>query len=611
MDGNYNGDFRMLFHIKELNGLKTYHSILIIVLASFVIRMLLRSNYLDDWDSVQFILGLNNYSIVAHQPHPPGYPVYIFIGRIVDQFFNCGIESFTFMSSLFGSLALIPTFLLAKEFFGYRVGILSAIILSFAPAEMLFSEVVMSDIISMFFITATVYLLYRGIRSSKYLYLGSFILAITIGVRQTDFLLAPLIFFTCIYKRNIKELAFSLVILSIGIALWLVPTIIDTGFSNFIVAQNTQGQYAFEHATFSTLGEANFNNLLITIKILISLFSEGWSSSFFIFCLISFAAILIEMGNFRKIIIDKRLIFLTIWILSYIILFIFFYYLYITRYLLPVFPPMAIIFGYSSIKLISKIKIKFIKILFTLSITGIIICMGAHAIVDAYALHITEPAPISAVKFIEEKYDPNTTLIIAHESFRHFQYYLPAFSIKIDPLLSPREQIDYFAKNKTIIIERPPSFYNTCKSYTFYRDPMIYPKHFMVELVELNENLKNVFLCDGWYGYENWNNISSYWMNGTGTIFITSPENCSIILSLSALSFYRNRTLEVYSGDNLVARVNVPTSFLNVSVPVTLDEGLNILRLHVPEGCERPCDKMELNTDSRCLSLAVQNVVLA
>ncbi|MEI2761867.1 ArnT family glycosyltransferase [Methanothrix soehngenii] len=190
--------------MKELNVLKTYYPILMIVLASFVIRMFLRSsNYLDDWDSVQFILGLNNYSMVARRPHPPGYPVYIFVRRIVDQFFNCGLESFTFMSSLFGSLALIPTFLLAKEFFGYRVGILSAIILSLAPAEMLFSEVVMSDIVSMFFITATVYFLYRGIKSSKYLYLGAFILAVTIGVRQTDL---PLIIMLLSIRIYISEM---------------------------------------------------------------------------------------------------------------------------------------------------------------------------------------------------------------------------------------------------------------------------------------------------------------------------------------------------------------------------------------------------------------------
>ena len=68
---------------------------------------------------------------------------------------------------------------------------------------------------------------------------------------------------------------------------------------------------------------------------------------------------------------------------------------------------------------------------------------------------------------------------------------------------------------------------------------------------------------------------------------------------------------QFYSGDNLAKRVNVPASFLNVSVPVTFEEGLNILRLHVPEGCERPCDIKELNNpDSRCLSIAVQNITV-
>jgi len=115
----------------------------------------------------------------------------------------------------------------------------------------------------------------------------------------------------------------------------------------------------------------------------------------------------------------------------------------------------------------------------------------------------------------------------------------------------------------------------------------------------------------GCYGTEDWSGIPTCWMHSDGTLAAFSPRNLTANISLNALSFYRNRTLEVYSGDNLVARVNVPTSFSNVSAPVTLEEGLNILRLHVPEGCERPCDIKELNNpDSRCLSIAMQNVTV-
>lgn len=115
----------------------------------------------------------------------------------------------------------------------------------------------------------------------------------------------------------------------------------------------------------------------------------------------------------------------------------------------------------------------------------------------------------------------------------------------------------------------------------------------------------------GFYEIESWSGVSSRWMQENAAIHINSSENSNATLSLNALSFYRNRTLEIYSGDNLVMRENVPTSFMNVSVPVTLKEGLNILRLHVPEGCERPCDIKELNNpDSRCLCIAVQNITV-
>ena len=82
-------------------------------------------------------------------------------------------------------------------------------------------------------------------------------------------------------------------------------------------------------------------------------------------------------------------------------------------------------------------------------------------------------------------------------------------------------------------------------------------------------------------------------------------------MNLNALSFYHNRILEAYFGDELLMRVDVPTSFINIIIPLDLTKGVNTIRLHVPEGCERPCDIKELkNTDSRCLSIAMQNVTV-
>ena len=37
---------------------------------------------LEDIDSVNFALGVRDFDVAAHRPHPPGYPVYIALGKV-------------------------------------------------------------------------------------------------------------------------------------------------------------------------------------------------------------------------------------------------------------------------------------------------------------------------------------------------------------------------------------------------------------------------------------------------------------------------------------------------------------------------------------------------
>ena len=107
--------------------------------------------------------------------------------------------------------------------------------------------------------------------------------------------------------------------------------------------------------------------------------------------------------------------------------------------------------------------------------------------------------------------------------------------------------------------------------------------------------------------------MSTRWMENDSLITIYSSENRTATLSLNALSFYRNRTLEISCNGVHLARVAVParTGFVNVGMPMHLAKGENTIRLHVPEGCDRVCDIMELNSsDPRCLSIAMQNITV-
>jgi GT2 family glycosyltransferase len=115
----------------------------------------------------------------------------------------------------------------------------------------------------------------------------------------------------------------------------------------------------------------------------------------------------------------------------------------------------------------------------------------------------------------------------------------------------------------------------------------------------------------GFYDIENWSCTPARWMQSDAAIAVFSSKDSIALLSLRALSFYRNRTLEIFSERTLEARVDLPTTFIKMNMSIYLKKGANKLRLHVPEGCERPSDKKELNSsDKRCLSIALQDLTV-
>src|SRR3954462_9940756 len=72
---------------------------------------------LEDIDSINFALGLRHFDPALHQPHPPGYPVFIALGRLSLAVVHAAMPSVSavhaeaialaFWSAIGGVLALI------------------------------------------------------------------------------------------------------------------------------------------------------------------------------------------------------------------------------------------------------------------------------------------------------------------------------------------------------------------------------------------------------------------------------------------------------------------------------------------------------------------------
>ena len=71
---------------------------------------------LEDIDSVNFALGVRDFDVAAHRPHPPGYPVYIALGKIATAVAGLGVaapqsaieaKALSVLSLLGGLLAIV------------------------------------------------------------------------------------------------------------------------------------------------------------------------------------------------------------------------------------------------------------------------------------------------------------------------------------------------------------------------------------------------------------------------------------------------------------------------------------------------------------------------
>ena len=403
-----------------------------ITIFSLIIHLIYRAPYLEDWDSVQFALGLHQYSVILHQPHPPGYPIYILFGKFIYLFTKSDIQSLTFLSALFGSLAIIPLFFLTKKMFSPTVAYIASIIFVLLPIEWLLSEVANSNITGLFFTLILAYFIYTWSRTPtkfKTVILGA-LAALVLGIRFTDFpVIIALLGVFIIKKHSWKYSLYLLASFIISISLWLIPLLIITGPIEFYGAYREVANYVTWHDTL--LGQSyTFKHLIkVRIEYLWQLLQSAYTQififisifSFFIFCL---------KKEIRK---QFYFYFLLTWFFSYFIPLVFFYNLELPQYTLPLLPPLVIINTYIFTSIIKNRLILFLSIF----LLAIYLFLQTSPQVKHQAIDI--PPTIAPVLYVQKNFNPSETLLITTFIYRQFQYYAPEFKNFYGPEKVPEQ----------------------------------------------------------------------------------------------------------------------------------------------------------------------------
>src|SRR5688572_13384832 len=76
-----------------------------------------RARMLYNWDAVQFALALREFDVAKHQPHPPGYLLYVGLGRLVNQWVGDPAQAYVGLAMLFSAATTFIVYWLARKLY--------------------------------------------------------------------------------------------------------------------------------------------------------------------------------------------------------------------------------------------------------------------------------------------------------------------------------------------------------------------------------------------------------------------------------------------------------------------------------------------------------------
>jgi len=149
-----------------------------------VTRVLARGHSPWDWDEALFCLGVRDYNVVLHHPHPPGYPLFVGAAKLVRLAVHSDFLALQIVVLLSGAALLPLLFFFAREArFPFATAFGAALVFVFLPNVWIYSGSAMSDIPSLSLTLLACALLLRGCRSGRAYVAGAICLALAAGIR--------------------------------------------------------------------------------------------------------------------------------------------------------------------------------------------------------------------------------------------------------------------------------------------------------------------------------------------------------------------------------------------------------------------------------------------
>lgn len=434
---------RFLLHQQLANTDENWrvHTLIFFAL-TLLTRVPFQSQLLYDHDSVQFALGMRAYDVYLHQPHPPGYFLYVHTAKLLDFFLRDANSSLVWLSTIASASAVAIIYNLASAVFSRRDGWWAALLAVTSPLFWFFGEVALSYAVAAFFSSIIALGVWRALNGyERWIYPLSIIFGIAVGFRQDLGLFFGPLWLLAVGQRDWRIFSKAFLVLLVTISFWFVPMLIATGGAARYFAASSE-LWRFNNDS-STIWHAAVATRVDTFLTLVGVLSYGVGLGTIFLILVAY--MLIRKRQW-PVLPRKKILFFAVWLTPALL---FFTIVFIPPYkysyglvLLPAFfilTPAAVRLALTLLKTFQgfatfpsgQATAIIVAIMIASNIAVFCLTDGGFSV---SGLRTHERLLTMIFSGIKQNFPSDGTLILGKQrstfsGFRHVQYYLPEYQV--------------------------------------------------------------------------------------------------------------------------------------------------------------------------------------
>ena len=189
-----------------------------VMLVVVVSRRLFFAHYLVDWDSVAFADALHHFDVTRNWPHPPGFPVYILLGRLAYALVRDEAAALSWVNCLLSAATIPLVFSLGRRWLGARPAAVWTVWWATQPLFWYYGAAQLTYPTEAGCALLLVWLWTR--RPAVPAGLGGLLFGLAGGVRVSTYAVLGLVFVDWLRQRSARERGWALAGAAVGAAAW-------------------------------------------------------------------------------------------------------------------------------------------------------------------------------------------------------------------------------------------------------------------------------------------------------------------------------------------------------------------------------------------------------